>query len=200
MTRCAVLSISLVVVGTLAAWRFATSGGAMRPRAAGDSLVSLMPARTETAVFGAGCFWRVEAAFRKVPGVVATASGFAGGTVEEPSYNQVSVGATGHAEVVRVTFDPTVVSYERLLEAFWSCHDPTKPRDPDERQGGEPHRSVIFWADDGQRKAAEASKRARTGNYPRPIVTEIRPAATFWRAEEYHQQYLEKNGRSCPIR
>jgi len=149
------------------------------------------------ATFGAGCFWGVEAAFRQVEGLTATAVGYAGGTTENPTYREVCSHRTGHAEVVEVDYDPARVSYDLLLEVFWANHDPTTRN----RQGpdvGDQYRSVIFYHDEEQRAAAVASKEAldRSGRYRNPIVTEIAPAPTFYRAEEYHQQYLEKMGRS----
>jgi peptide-methionine (S)-S-oxide reductase len=151
------------------------------------------------ATFGAGCFWGVEAAFRAVPGVTATSVGYAGGHLANPTYEDVCTDQTGHAEVVQVEYDPAKVSYERLLEVFWSAHDPTQLN----RQGpdvGAQYRSVIFYHDDEQKAEAEES-RARfesLGRYRRPIVTQIVPATTFFRAEEYHQQYLKKRGaESC---
>ncbi len=155
----------------------------------------------EQAIFGAGCFWGVEAAFRQVQGVVETEVGYSGGRTKNPTYKQVCTGKTGHAEVVRVVFDPAKVSYEQLLDVFWDCHDPTQLN----RQGpdiGSQYRSAIFYLDEEQRLAAEESKRARaqSGRYPRKIVTQIAPAGPFYRAEEYHQQYLEKRGKaSCRI-
>lgn len=154
-----------------------------------------------TATFGAGCFWGVEAAFRRVPGVTGTAVGYAGGRVENPSYEQVCTDTTGHAEVVQVEFDPAQVAYDQLLEVFWNSHNPTQLN----RQGpdfGKQYRSVIFVHDDEQRAAAEASRErlAASGRHARPIVTEIAPAGPFYRAEEYHQQYLEKRGAaSCHL-
>ena len=151
------------------------------------------------ATFGAGCFWGVEAAFRRLDGVTATAVGYEGGTLENPTYEDVCSHMTGHAEVVQVTYDPERVSYEDLLDVFWEKHDPTQLN----RQGwdiGDQYRSVIFFHDDEQRLAAEQSKATldRLGRYRRPIVTQIEPAQTFYRAEEYHQRYLEKQGRaSC---
>ena len=151
------------------------------------------------ATFGAGCFWGVEAEFRMVPGVVDTAVGYLGGTLESPTYEQVCTGATGHAEVVEVTYDPERVSYDRLLDVFWSAHDPTTLN----RQGpdvGTQYRSAIFFHDEEQRAAAEASKERAQPRFRRPIVTEITPATPFYRAEEYHQRYLEKRGlASCAI-
>lgn len=149
----------------------------------------------EKATFGAGCFWGVEAAFRGVEGVVETAVGYSGGDFDNPTYEDVCSDKTGHAEVVLVVFDPEKISYERLLDVFWNCHDPTSinRQGPDE---GTQYRSVIFHHDDAQRIAAVASKEAfqKTISGCRPIVTEIVPAMTFHRAEEYHQRYFEKHG------
>ena len=151
--------------------------------------------RSEKATFGAGCFWGVEEAFRRIPGVVETAAGFMGGTRENPTYPEVCTGRTGHAEVVEVTYDPALVSYQDLLEVFWSIHDPTTPN----RQGpdiGAQYRSVIFSHSPEQEAAARASKDEleRSGRFRRPLVTAIEPAGTFWRAEDYHQQYFAKRG------
>jgi peptide-methionine (S)-S-oxide reductase len=153
--------------------------------------------KSETAMFGAGCFWGVEEAFRRTPGVLATAVGYAGGRTENPSYEDVCTDRTGHAEVVRVEFDPDEVSYDKLLDLFWSLHDPTTRN----RQGpdvGSQYRSVIFTHSPEQEAAAKASKDRHQKELPRPIVTEIVPAANFYFAEDYHQQYLAKRGRgSC---
>jgi len=151
----------------------------------------------EEATFGAGCFWHVELAFSGVPGVVSTRVGYSGGWNEDPKYEDVCTGGTGHAEVVRVEFDPKVIIYSALLEVFWSIHDPTTLN----RQGpdiGTQYRSVIFYHTEEQRAAAEASKKAleESGAFADAIVTEIEPAAVFYPAEEYHQKYLEKTGRS----
>ena len=156
---------------------------------------------TEKATFGAGCFWGVEAAFRQVPGVVDAAVGYAGGTTENPSYREVCSDRTGHAEVVEVEYDPARVSYDDLLTVFWENHDPTTLN----RQGpdvGTQYRSVVFFHTPEQEEAARASKERleKSGRFRRPIVTQIEPAAEFWRAEDYHQQYLEKRGlASCHI-
>lgn len=149
----------------------------------------------KTAMFGAGCFWGVEARFRRVRGVVDVEVGYSGGTRENPTYREVCSGATGHAEVVRVVYDPAEVGYDELLEVFWACHDPTQL----DRQGpdiGTQYRSVIFAYDEEQEAAAETSRRelAESGAHRDPVVTEIVPAATFYRAEEYHQRYLERRG------
>lgn len=156
-------------------------------------------AETSKAIFGAGCFWGVEAAFRGVPGVVDAPVGYSGGRVENPTYEQVCTGGTGHAEVVQVEYDPEAVSYEELLEVFWKNHDPTQVN----RQGpdvGSQYRSAIFYSDEEQRRTAEAAKERAQGSYRSPIATEITPAGTFYRAEEYHQRYFEKKGiSSCPV-
>jgi peptide-methionine (S)-S-oxide reductase len=151
----------------------------------------------KTATFGAGCFWGIEEAFRGVPGVVDTAVGYTGGTLAQPTYEDVCTDTTGHAEVVEVTYDEAKVAFEQLLDVFWTIHDPTQLN----RQGpdvGTQYRSAIFYHDEDQHAAAQASKtrKEQTGRFPRPIATEIVPASTFWRAEEYHQKYLAKRGRS----
>ncbi|MFQ5893317.1 MAG: peptide-methionine (S)-S-oxide reductase MsrA [Nitrospinota bacterium] len=149
----------------------------------------------EKATFGAGCFWGVEAAFRRVKGVTSTSVGYMGGTLEDPTYEDVCTGQTGHAEVVQVEYDPSQVSYEELLTVFWTIHDPTTLN----RQGpdaGTQYRSVVFFHTPEQEAAAKASKEAlqRSGRFPRDVVTEITPASGYYRAEAYHQQYLEKQG------
>lgn len=151
------------------------------------------------ATFAAGCFWGVEATFRRVPGVFATAVGYMGGDTDNPTYEDVCSGTTNHAEIVKVVFDPRQVSFEELLEVFWANHDPTTLN----RQGpdiGTQYRSAIFYHDDEQAALARASlnKQEEAKRFPRPIVTEITPASDFWMAEDYHQQYLEKRGMaSC---
>jgi peptide-methionine (S)-S-oxide reductase len=152
-------------------------------------------ATLEKATFGAGCFWGVEEIFRQVKGVVDAAVGYQGGRTRHPTYRDVCSHSTGHAEVCEVTFDPAQVSYERLLEVFWACHDPTTLN----RQGpdvGDQYRSVIFCHTPPQLAAAQASRAAleASGRFRRPIVTQIESAPAFWRAEEYHQRYFEKNG------
>lgn len=147
------------------------------------------------ATFAAGCFWGVEAAFREVEGVLSTRVGYSGGSFEEPTYRDVCSGRTGHAEAVEVTYDPERVSYDDLLAVFWETHDPTTLN----RQGpdvGEQYRSAIFFHDPAQEAAARASRErlAQSRKYPREIVTEITPASHFWEAEDYHQQYFEKQG------
>ena len=158
-----------------------------------------MTVNTQTATFGAGCFWHVEAAFREIEGVTATRVGYSGGFVENPTYEQVCRHDTGHAEVVEVTFDPEKVSYGRLLGEFWMMHDPTQVN----RQGpdvGSNYRSVVFVHDDDQRALAEASRDALAERSPRPIATEIVDAVAFYAAEDYHQRYFEKQGiSSCAV-
>jgi peptide methionine sulfoxide reductase msrA/msrB len=157
--------------------------------------------QTAVATFAAGCFWGVEAKFREVKGILDATVGYTGGRTEKPTYEQVCTDKTGHAEAVRVEYDPTVVTYDQLLEVFWQLHDPTTLN----RQGpdaGTQYRSVIFYHTEDQRKAALASKErlAKSGKYGgRPIVTEIVPAAEFTGAEEYHQRYFEKHGGACGL-
>jgi peptide-methionine (S)-S-oxide reductase len=149
----------------------------------------------EKATFAAGCFWGVEATFRALPGVTGTRVGYTGGSLGNPTYQDVCTDRTGHAEAVEVTYDPAKVSYDELLKAFWENHDPTTLN----RQGpdaGTQYRSAIFYHSPEQESEARASKErlAQSGRYRRPIVTEIVPAVEFWPAEDYHQQYLEKRG------
>ena len=156
----------------------------------------------ERATFGAGCFWGVEAAFRRVPGVASTRVGYMGGRLKHPTYEDVCTHTTGHAEVVEVTFDPAKVRYQDLLKVFWECHDPTQLN----RQGpdvGDNYRTAIFYHSPEQEAAARAFKQAleQSKTYRRPIVTEISSAPDFWPAEDYHQQYLEKRGMAtCHIK
>jgi len=155
--------------------------------------------RTETATFAAGCFWGVEAYFKLVNGVTETTVGYAGGHTKNPSYEEVCAGATGHAESVRLNFDPKKVSYRKLLEHFWKMHDPTSVN----RQGndiGNHYRSIIFYHDEGQKRAAEKSRAEAQKSFKKKIVTEIIPAAEFYSAEDYHQDYLDKNpGGYCHV-
>ena len=156
----------------------------------------------QKATFGAGCFWGVEAAFRRVDGVVSTQVGYSGGRTADPTYEDVCTGRTGHAEAVEVTYDPARVSYDELLRVFWENHNPTTPN----RQGpdvGEQYRSAVFFHSPEQEAAAKASVASLEAakRFRRPIVTQIVPAGPFYRAEDYHQQYLEKRGQaSCHIR
>ncbi len=151
-----------------------------------------MSGSTEKAVIGGGCFWCLEAVFEEVKGVKDVVSGYAGGSVDNPSYEAVCGGNTGHAEVVEITFDPSIVTFDDLLEIFWSIHDPTTLN----RQGadvGTQYRSVIFYRDEEQKRIAEKSKKEAQKRFFDPIVTEISPLVKFWPAEEYHQDYFRKN-------
>lgn len=153
------------------------------------------------ATFGAGCFWGVEVVFRRVPGVLDVVCGYAGGQTPHPTYEEVCTDATGHAEVVQITFDPRQVTYRALLDVFFDCHDPTQHN----RQGddiGSQYRSVIFYHSPQQQREAKAaiSRRSRSGRYTSPVVTSVEPASTFYPAETYHQRYLEKRGlASCHL-
>jgi peptide-methionine (S)-S-oxide reductase len=153
--------------------------------------------KTERASFAAGCFWGVEEAFRCLNGVISTSVGYMGGEYENPTYEDVCTGQTGHAETVEIVYDPSIISYNELLAVFWNNHDPTTPN----RQGpdiGSQYRSVIFYHDEDQKRQAENSKEKVQTRLDREIVTQIVPATNFYRAEDYHQQYLAKRGRkSC---
>ena len=152
---------------------------------------SATPTKTEKATFGAGCFWQVEEQFRALDGVVDTAVGYEGGEIENPTYEQVCTGKTGHVEVAQIEFDPELIPYEDLVQKYFDIHDPTQLN----RQGpdvGWQYRSVIFTEDEAQAEAAHKVLEANRDRYRSPIVTEIEPAKPFWRAEEYHQCYLEK--------
>ncbi len=155
------------------------------------------PAKTATATFGGGCFWCVDAVYQYVPGVLKITSGYAGGTVPNPTYDQVCTGRTGHAEVVQITYDPSKVTYEQLLDLFWKAHDPTTLN----RQGadhGTQYRSIILTSSPDEAAAAEASKKKAQAQFPDPIVTEIVPLTTFYSAEEYHQDYYQNNKDKNP--
>lgn len=152
----------------------------------------------EKATFAAGCFWGVEEAFYDESGVSSTRVGYTGGHIENPTYQQVCSGTTGHAEAVEITFDPAVISYEQLLKIFWQAHDPTQLN----RQGpdvGSQYRSAVFYHSELQQQQAEASRDTLdlSGRYQRSVVTEIVPAGVFWVAEDYHQKYHKKNGGGC---
>lgn len=152
----------------------------------------------EKATFAAGCFWGVEEAFYDEPGIISTRVGYTGGTAENPTYKEVCTDETGHAEAVEITFDPSVITYEKLLAIFWDIHDPTQLN----RQGpdtGTQYRSAVFYHSDEQFRLAEASRDAlnASGRYQKSVVTEILPASVFWEAEEYHQKYHVKNSGGC---
>jgi len=181
----------LLAVAALGAVVAATQAPSGRTNAATQAAP---PARTETATFAGGCFWCVEADFDQVPGVLSTTSGYTGGTVANPTYNQVVGKTTGHAEAVEIVYDPAVVRYEQLLEIFWRTIDPTTV-DRQFCDAGSPYRSAIFAHGEAQLAAARASLAAMEKNkpFPQPIVTQIVPAAPFYRAEAYHQDYYLKN-------
>ncbi len=156
---------------------------------------TVAPSQTQLATFGAGCFWGVEQILSRQPGVLSTAVGYMGGPIERPTYEQVCTGRTEHAEVVQLTFDPSMISYEALIDVFWHLHDPTQV----DRQGpdvGRQYRSVVFTHDEAQAAVARATRDAInvSGALRRPVATEIVPATTFWKGEVYHQQYFDRRG------
>lgn len=156
-----------------------------------------LPANAQTITLGAGCFWCTEAVFQQTPGVVAVTSGYMGGHLPNPTYDDICTGTTGHAEVTKVVFDPAKTSLEKILERFWQAHDPTTLN----RQGadvGTQYRSAIFYYDEAQKAVAEQSKAAAGGGFSRPIVTEITAASVFYPAEDYHQNYYSLNKRKNP--
>ncbi len=202
--------VGLGVVGVAMLALLSRSGGAHGdgpPRLSSRKLVLTRQAReplpkTEVAAFAAGCFWGVEEEFRKTPGVVATAVGFSGGHTVNPSYEDVCTHTTGHAETAMVEYDPSEITYDQLLDVFWHLHDPTT-RDRQGPDEGDQYRSSIFYFTPEQKVAALASrdKLQASGELDAPIVTEIVAAAPFYKAEEYHQQYVEKGGfASCHVR
>jgi peptide-methionine (S)-S-oxide reductase len=149
--------------------------------------------RHDLATFGGGCFWCIEAVLQRIEGVLSVTSGYAGGTTPNPTYEEVCTGETGHAEAVQVAFDPSFISFEEILDIFWQAHDPTTLN----RQGpdtGTQYRSVIFYADEEQRKIAEASKKKAQGRFKSPIVTQLVALDAFWKAEDYHQNYYNTHG------
>jgi peptide-methionine (S)-S-oxide reductase len=181
MINRSICSLSLALVLT------STGAGHAQTRIMNDSTN-----KTETATLGGGCFWCTEAIFEMLPGVKSVASGYAGGTKENPTYKEVCGGQTGHAEVIQIQYDPKQVSYEKILETFWEAHDPTTPN----RQGhdrGTQYRSIILYTSDAQKLAAEKSKTEAQKNFPAPIVTEIVPLTHFYKAEGYHQEYYRNN-------
>jgi peptide-methionine (S)-S-oxide reductase len=197
----AVLGVAVLLGIGLAACYYAAVPGPSKAFAAGvpapttQSVPPEVTARAQTADFACGCFWGSESIFRHTPGVLTTEVGFEGGTTANPTYAQVCTHTTGHAETVRVTFDPKQISYQQLLEVFFEHHDPTTV----DQQGpdfGDQYRSTVFYHTPEQQKLAEAekAKRDKSGDYVGPIVTQIVPASTFTRAEEYHQEYFEKQG------
>jgi peptide-methionine (S)-S-oxide reductase len=166
--------------------------GALNFTAPAQPTHSMNTNKTEIADLGGGCFWCMEAVFERLPGVISVTSGFAGGTTENPSYQQVCTETTGHAEVTEIEFDPTKISYQKLLEVFWQAHDPTTLN----RQGadeGTSYRSIILYRDEKQKMEAEKSKLEAQKNFHNPIVTEIVPLKKFYKAEDYHQEYYNNN-------
>lgn len=165
---------------------------ALSMNAAPDSATNASPAKTELATFGGGCFWCTEAVFQSLDGVKKVTSGYAGGKTENPTYEQVCTGTTGHAEVIQIEFDPSRVSFEKLVDVFWEAHDPTTLN----RQGhdsGTQYRSIILYRDEAQKLAAEKSKAKAGPNFKNPIVTEIVPFTKFYPAEDYHKDYYRRN-------
>jgi len=166
--------------------------GGVLPGPAQPKNMNKPPNQTETATLGGGCFWCTEALFQMLSGVKSVASGYAGGTKENPTYKEVCTGTTGHAEVIQIVYDPKVVSYEKLLETFWEAHDPTTLN----RQGadtGTQYRSIILYNNEAQKAAAEKSKAEAQKHFSRPIVTQIVPLKAFYKAEDYHQDYYRSN-------
>ena len=163
---------------------------------ADNELFSQLPAELEVATFGAGCFWCVEAVFQRLEGVMSVVSGYAGGTVENPTYREVCTGQTGHAEVCQIYYDPSKIDYEELLEVFWKTHDPTT-KDQQGNDLGTQYRSVVFYHSQQQRELAEQYKKKleSAGIWREPLVTEIVPLTRFYPAEEYHQNYYQSNPR-----
>ena len=187
------LALSAIVVGAVG-FVLATGGMLMQNETVSAEKTGT---RLESATFGGGCFWCLEAVFEKFPGVQSVVSGYAGGHTSNPTYEEVCGGETGHAEVVQVGYDPALISYDRLLEIFWSAHDPTTMN----RQGadvGEQYRSIILYSSEGQKLAARQSKERleKSGAFTSPVVTEILPLRKFHRAEEYHQDYFRKNPKA----
>ena len=174
---------------------FLLAAGALNLSALAQPTNAMNPNKTESATFGGGCFWCMEAVFERLPGVISVTSGFAGGNTENPTYEQVCTGDTGHAEVTQIEFDPAKISYAKLLDVFWQAHDPTTLN----RQGadeGTPYRSIILYHGEAQKLAAEKSKAEAQKNFKHPIVTEIVPLTKFYPAEDYHQQYYDNNSNS----
>jgi peptide-methionine (S)-S-oxide reductase len=174
---------------------FLLTAGALNFSAPAQPANAMNTNKTETADLGGGCFWCMEAVFERLPGVISVTSGFAGGTTENPTYQQVCTETTGHAEVTEIVFDPAKISYDKLLEVFWQAHDPTTLN----RQGadeGTSYRSIILYRDEKQKLEAEKSKLAAQNDFKNPIVTEIVPLKKFYKAEDYHQEYYDNNSNA----
>jgi len=174
---------------------FLLAAGALNFSALAQPAKSMNTNKTEIADFGGGCFWCMEAVFERLPGVISVTSGFAGGTTENPTYEQVCTETTGHAEVTEIEFDPAKISYDRLLEVFWQAHDPTTLNRQGEDEGTS-YRSIILYRDKKQQLLAEKSKLEAQKDFKHPIVTEIVPLKKFYKAEDYHQQYFDNNSNA----
>ena len=195
--RAAILSVIVKLLLTLALAIFSTAARAAEPKPMPDKSPAPSSAATQRITFGGGCFWCLEAVFQRLKGVQTVASGYAGGTVPNPTYAQVCEGDTGHAEVVQIVFNPHEITFEKLLEVFWAAHDPTTLN----RQGadhGTQYRSAIFYESDAQKAAAEKSKQQAQAEFKDPIVTEIAPLKTFYKAEKYHQNFYNENAAQNP--
>lgn len=178
---------------------FLLAAGALHAAGQTQPVQTMNTNKTETATLGGGCFWCMEAVFERLPGVVSITSGFAGGRTANPTYQQVCTGDTGHAEVTQIVFDPAQISYAKLLDVFWQAHDPTTLN----RQGadeGTQYRSIILYHSEAQKLAAEKSKAEAQKNFKHPIVTEIEPFTKFYPAEDYHQEYYDKNSNAVYCR
>jgi len=193
MTRRLMLMLALIL-GLASPALAQVSAPPVKPEPKATEKAAEAPTKTELATFGGGCFWCLEAVYERIPGVKDVVSGYSGGNIARPSYELVSTGQTGHAEVVQIEFDPEVVTYERLLDTFWHCHDPTtlNRQGPDE---GTQYRSVIFYRTDEQTKAAQDSYEALTAAraFNAPIVTDLVPFKAFYAADKHHQDYYRKN-------
>lgn len=186
------LSASMLIMGVIS-----SCGQKNKQATQQQSMVTPANSRTEMATFGSGCFWCTEAIFQQVKGILKVESGYSGGKVKNPTYKEVCSGLTGHAEVVQLTFDPGKITYDELLEIFWKTHDPTTLNKQGADEGTQ-YRSVIFYHDENQQKLAELYKEKldKSGAFSKPIVTEISPYGTFYKAEDYHQNYYNLNGNA----
>lgn len=195
-------SLRLLAISALLFASLTSCAGPQRKTTENMDKISNIDSGADTAVFGGGCFWCVEAIYAELKGVIAVTSGYSGGSIKNPDYRQVCSGTTGHAEVCQIIYDPSVISFDKLLEVFWTVHDPTQLN----RQGndvGTQYRSVIFYSTDAQRDLAESykAKLNKEKTFDNPVITEISPLTVFYKAEDYHQDYFEKNGNApyCSI-